>query len=145
MIYTFTKLLLRLQILFALAVLCTLSQILPYACKSLWCKISFIKFPLQNQPLLSQLQSVNQLSPVNPLTSVHQLTSMNQLLPVNQLFTVHQLPLKNQSSFLWPAERAKAEQKSDCPWVIIGSRPGIWKTSVQKFHHKTVLPYWIIR
>ncbi len=41
-IYTFTNLLLRLQILFALAVLCTLSQILPYACKSLWRKITFI-------------------------------------------------------------------------------------------------------
>ncbi len=24
--------------------------------------------------------------------------------------------------------------------VMIGSRPGIWKRSVQKFHHKTVLP-----
>ncbi len=41
-IYTFAKFLLRLQILFALAVLCTLSQILPYACKSLWRKINFI-------------------------------------------------------------------------------------------------------
>ncbi len=41
-IYTFAKFLLRLQILFALAVLCTLSQILPYACKSLWRKITFI-------------------------------------------------------------------------------------------------------
>ncbi len=41
-IYTFTNLLLRLQILFALAVLCTLSQILPYACKSLWRKNTFI-------------------------------------------------------------------------------------------------------
>ncbi len=41
-IYTFAKFLLRLQILFALAVLCTLSQILPYACKSLWRKITHI-------------------------------------------------------------------------------------------------------
>ncbi len=45
-IYTFAKFLLRLQILFALAVLCTLSQILPYACKSLWRKINFIRLLL---------------------------------------------------------------------------------------------------
>ncbi len=49
-IYTFAKLLLRLQILFALAVLCTLSQILPYACKSLWRKINFIYFGEKNVP-----------------------------------------------------------------------------------------------
>ncbi len=47
-IYTFAKFLLRLQILFALAVLCTLSQILPYACKSLWRKITFIDFPVED-------------------------------------------------------------------------------------------------
>ncbi len=47
-IYTFAKFLLRLQILFALAVLCTLSQILPYACKSLWRKITFIVFLLKS-------------------------------------------------------------------------------------------------
>ncbi len=46
-IYTFAKFLLRLQILFALAVLCTLSQILPYACKSLWRKNNFIDQSVQ--------------------------------------------------------------------------------------------------
>ncbi len=46
-IYTFAKFLLRLLILFALAVLCTLSQILPYACKSLWRKINFIPLALE--------------------------------------------------------------------------------------------------
>ncbi len=37
-LYNVTTLLMRLQIKFMLTVLCTLSQILPYACKSLWRK-----------------------------------------------------------------------------------------------------------
>ncbi len=63
-IYTFAKFLLRLQILFALAVLCTLSQILPYACKSLWRKITFI-----HEGSLRWKAGINQF--VNPGVAQH--------------------------------------------------------------------------
>ncbi len=72
LIYTFTKLILRMQIYFTLAMSLTLSQILPCACKSFWRHFTFIASPFKSaarvkapqfskrrQPLYSSLRWID--------------------------------------------------------------------------------------